>query len=103
MSARHRPAKRLYKHTTALFSVGLMCVLLVINDYNIVQFINTNDKARGILLRAYELKETHCMQICKTKKVFFISEAKYYPTSPSSDIMANPLINPPRYRFSQLV
>jgi hypothetical protein len=103
MSTRHKQLKKLSKYTTVLFLVDLLCVLLAINSYAFFHVISSDTKARTILLRACYLEKVHCMPINQAKKAYFISEAKYHPVRPPSDIMVNPLIPPPPYRFSQLV
>jgi hypothetical protein len=103
MSTRHKQLKKLFKYTTALFSEGLLCVLLALNSCDIFTVISSDTKARRILLRACYLEKMHCMTIHQAKKAYLISEAKYHPVRPPSDIMVNPLIPPPPYRFSQLV
>jgi hypothetical protein len=102
MSTRYRQAKKNPKHMIALFALGLLCVLLTINNLNLLQVLNTDDKAAKILLRPCCLAKMHCMQIYQTKKAYFISEAKYHPMSPPTDIMVNPLTPLPPYQFSQL-
>ena len=103
MGTRYRQVKKNPKHMIALFVMGLLCVLLTINNYNLLQVVNTDDKAGEILLRPCCLAKMQCVQIYETKKAYFISEAKYHPLSPPTDIMVNPLTSPPSYQFSQLV
>jgi len=103
MSTSHKQLKKFSKYTTALFSKGLLCVLLAFNSYDLLHVISSDTKACRILLRACYLEKIHCMPIHQAKRAYFISEAKYHPVHPPSDIMVNPLIPPPPYRFSQMV
>jgi hypothetical protein len=102
MIIRYKQAKKNPKHMIALFVLGLLCVLLTVNSHNILQVVNTDHKARKILLRPCCSAKMHCMQLYQTKKAYFISDAKYHPMSPPTDIMVNPLTPPPPYQFSQL-